>query len=129
MRDKSELYGKQQHEMIQKMIDILQLDSEASITLWHLDRDIKKQKKLMELIPEIRKWFASCNIRGVSDPHLVKRPWLSMIKQIIGKEYDIINVDFRIYTEKPTVRTKKYTFLRKEEIQEAKCPDVISRLR
>ena len=113
MRNKHELYALEQQEIIKKMIDILQLDTSSSITLWHLDNDTSKQRKLMALIPEIRKWFAFSRIEGASEPARMKRPWLSLIKKIVSKEYEITSRDARLYREEPTVRTKRYTFQNK----------------
>lgn len=113
MRNKHELYAPEQHEMIQRIIDVLQLDSDFSITLHDLDQDVRKQTRLMNLVPEIRKWFASSRVEGVSEPGRMKRPWLSLIKRIVEKEYDISKEDVRLYRLDPVVRTKKYTFKKK----------------
>ena len=110
MRNKHELYATQQHDMISNIVGVLELDEESSITLWHLDQDSVKQQRLMKLIPEIRKWFAFSGIEGVSEPHRVKRPWLSLIKRIVGREYVIAAVDYRLRSEDPVIRTKRYTF-------------------
>jgi hypothetical protein len=40
MRLKSELYGKEQNELVGEIIDILSLDKYNSITLHELDNDI-----------------------------------------------------------------------------------------
>lgn len=34
------------------------------------------------LIPTIRKYFSFNNIKAVGEPHRIKRPWLSIIKQL-----------------------------------------------
>ena len=57
MRKKTELYATQQDEMIEKIIDILDLDEENSITLYELDNDKAKTDKLLALIPELRLSF------------------------------------------------------------------------
>jgi len=54
MRLKSELYKKEQEEIVDKIITILDLENKTEYTLYELDKNEEIQKK-MELIPEIRK--------------------------------------------------------------------------
>ena len=68
MRLKSELYPKEQEEIANKIIDILDLDDKNSIILYDLDNDETKKKQLMDLIPSVRKFFAFNNIKSASDP-------------------------------------------------------------
>ena len=114
MRNKHELYARQQHELIEKMMAILQLNENMQITLHKLDHDQDKKERIMNLIPQIRTWFAFGHIPGAFDPDKVKRPWLSLIKRIVGREYEIISEDHRIYDFEPAIRTKKYTFSKKD---------------
>ena len=58
MRLKSELYKKEQEEIIEKIISILDLKNKNIYTLYELDKNEEIQNKIMELIPEIRKWFS-----------------------------------------------------------------------
>ena len=57
MRLKSDLYKKEQEEVIEKIISILDLKNKNTYTLYELDKNEEIQNKIMELIPEIRKWF------------------------------------------------------------------------
>ena len=50
MKLKSILYKKEQDELVDKIINILDLDN--------LDNDKIKQDKILELIPEIRKYYS-----------------------------------------------------------------------
>ena len=95
MRLKEELYKKEQDEILQKIINIINLDKENSITLYELDNDIKKQNKIMDLIPDIRKYFSLSFVKGIKNPELLKRPYLSIIKQILKNNYNIISCDYR----------------------------------
>lgn len=63
MRLKSELYKKEQEEMCDKIIEILDLPETNTITLYELDNDKEKQKKIIELIPDIRKYFSFIVLR------------------------------------------------------------------
>ena len=48
MRLKSELYKKEQEKMCDKIIEILDLSETNTITLYELDNDKEKQKKIVE---------------------------------------------------------------------------------
>ena len=50
MKLKSILYKKEQDELVDKIINILELDNENSIILYNLDNDKTKQDKILELI-------------------------------------------------------------------------------
>lgn len=113
MRKKTELYQKQQEELIEKIINILELDDEDSIVLYDLDNDTEKINKLMDLIPDLRMYFAFGKIIGISEPDQVKRPYLSLIKLITKSKYRLFKSDFRIKNESEIIRTKKYTFIKK----------------
>jgi hypothetical protein len=44
--------------------------------------DLEKQEKIINLIPKIRKYYSFNNIKAVGEPEKIKRPWLSIIKQL-----------------------------------------------
>ena len=73
MIHKSQLYHKEQNEIMDKIINILQLDEESSILLYNLDNDKIKQQKIMDLIPDIRKYFTYDCIPGARNPEQTKR--------------------------------------------------------
>jgi hypothetical protein len=58
MKLKSILYKKEQDELVDKIINILKLNNENSIILFSLDNDKTKQDKILELIPEIIKYYS-----------------------------------------------------------------------
>jgi hypothetical protein len=111
MIHKSKLYAKEQKEIIYNIIAILELDDKNSITLYELDNDKDKTQKIIDLIPSIRKYFTYNNIKAVYDPSKIRRPWLSIIKQLTKIKYDILIADYRIPKDsKKTIRTKRYYF-------------------
>ena len=57
MRLKSELYKKEQDELTNKVIQILDLDEKGTTTLHELDTNEDKQIELLKLIPDIRKYL------------------------------------------------------------------------
>ncbi len=87
MRFKSELYKKEQEEIVDKIVNILDLKNKPEYTLYELDKNEKIQKQIMELIPEIRKYYSFNRIKAVGEPHKIKRPWLSIIKHLIKMQY------------------------------------------
>jgi hypothetical protein len=112
MRLKSELYKKEQEEVIDKIITILDLENKNSYTLYELDNNEEIQKQIMELIPEIRKWYSFNGIKAVGEPNRIKRPWLSIIKQLTKSKYNLLIKELR-YTDKGIqIKTQHYTFLK-----------------
>ena len=85
MKLKSILYKKEQNDLVDKIINILELDNMNSIVLYNLDNDETKQYKILELIPEIRKYYSFSTIIGASEPTKAKRPYLSIIRQLTKK--------------------------------------------
>jgi hypothetical protein len=111
MRLKSELYKKEQEEIVNKIVNILDLENKTEYTLYELDKNEEIQKKIMALIPEIRKWFSFNSMKAVGEPNKIKRPWLSIIKHLIKPKYIIIT-SFS-YITKDKSQTQKYLFVKR----------------
>ena len=73
MRLKSELYKQEQEEIIDKIITILDLEHKNTYTLYELDNNNEIQNKIIEIVPEIRKWFSFNGIKAVGEPEKIKR--------------------------------------------------------
>ena len=112
MRLKSELYKKEQEEIVDKIIEILDLENNNIINLCDLDEDNDKQKQIMELIPELRKYYSFNGIKAVGEPTKIKRPWLSIIKHLIKEKYNLESKEYRFFDKKENkyLRTQKYIF-------------------
>lgn len=108
MRLKSELYKKEQEEIVDKIVKILDLENKTEYTLYELDKNEDIQKQIMELIPEIRKYYAFNNLKAVGEPNKRKRPWLSIIKNLLKSKYTINSIDFRMIDNDVEIRTHKY---------------------
>ena len=108
MRLKSELYKKEQEEIVNKIVKILDLENKTEYTLYELDKNEEIQKQIMELIPEIRKYYAFNNLKAVGEPNKRKRPWLSIIKNLLKSKYTINSIDFRMMDNDVEIRTHKY---------------------
>ena len=110
MKLKSELYKEEQSEILNKLVHILDLDDNSSVILYELDNDETKQQKILELLPDIRKFFSLSNVRGIKNPETLERPWLSIIRQMSKLKYKMISNDYRVTKDGKKIRTKKYTF-------------------
>ena len=112
MRLKSELYKKEQEEIVDKIITILDLENKTEYTLYELDKNEEIQKQIMTLIPEIRKYYSFNGIKAVGEPTKIKRPWLSIIKHLIKTKYNLESKEYRFFNEKENkyLRTQKYIF-------------------
>lgn len=111
MRLKSELYKKEQEEIVDKIVKILDLENKTQYTLYELDKNTDIQKQIMKLIPEIRKYYAFNNLKAVGEPNKRKRPWLSIIKNLLKSNYIIKSIDFRMMDNNIEIRTHKYIFI------------------
>lgn len=114
MRLKSELYEKEQTEIINNIINILELDEKNSTTLYHIDNNKEKQEKLINLIPIIRKYFNYTCIKGVRYPEKVQRPYMSIIRCLTKLKYNIKMCDCKITDNDKLIRTTKYIFFKKD---------------
>ena len=110
---KTSLYKIEQENIINNIINILDLDDENSITLYELDNNKHLQEQLLSLIPNIKKFFTISFNKGITNPDKTKRPYLSIIKQILKTKYNIYNSDFRINYSDLNIRTTKYIFIKK----------------
>jgi hypothetical protein len=112
MRKKVELYKKEQDDIIEKLIQLLELDDQMSTTLYELDNNKIKTDAIMKMIPTIRKFFSSSKITGISEPDKLGRPWLSLLRQLVKGRYNMFSCDYRFQIEgdENVIRTKKYIF-------------------
>jgi hypothetical protein len=110
MRLKSELYKKEQYDITEKIISILDLENKHTYTLYELDNNKEVQKQIMELIPEIRKWYAFNNMKAVGEPDKRKRPWLSIIKHLLKPKYTIENKEHQFKNNEKWIKSPMYIF-------------------
>jgi len=110
MRLKSELYKKEQDDITDKIISILDLENKNIYTLYELDQNEDIQNKIMKLIPDIRKWFAFNNMKAVGEPERIKRPWLSIIKHLTKSKYTIENKEHQFKNNEKWIKSPIYIF-------------------
>ena len=105
-------YKKEQEEIIQKIITILDATNKTFI-LYDIDNDEEKQEQIYSLIDDIKKYFSSYNIGGLKEPERYKRTWLSIVRQLLKKKYNVISGDLTITKNEEKIRTRIYTLIDK----------------
>ena len=110
MRLKSELYKKEQDDIIDNIISILDLENKNTYTLYELDQNEEIQTRIMKLIPDIRKWFAFNNMKAVGEPERIKRPWLSIIKYLTKYKYTMENKEQQFKINGKWIKSPIYIF-------------------
>lgn len=114
MKQKSKEYKEEQYKILNKIINILNInDNNNYLILYELDNNIELQNKILELVPDIKKYFSVYGVKALIYPEEVKRVYLCIIKYIIKLEYKIIISDCNIKNEtNDIIRTKKYYFIK-----------------
>jgi hypothetical protein len=101
-------YTNERNELLQKMFNILEISKEHNtISLNKLDSDSEKQQKILDLIPDIKKYFLCSRWSYFSNQHTdFKRSYLSLIKSVL-KAMDI-NLKSHIITRKLSEKIREY---------------------
>ena len=112
MRPKmSEKYAEEREEICSRILAILELDEKGAFLLSTLDADTEKQNKIMEMKDEIRKCFSCCNMSPFKPSATCKRPYLSVVKNILKKQgYTFIGNDYTTRSEH--IKTIRYYVFR-----------------
>ena len=86
-------YTKERQELLDKMFSILGINENNNKFLLHeLDNDEKKQQDILNLEPEIKKYFI-CGKWGCFTDPTIKRKYLSFIKNVFKTmNYEVISV-------------------------------------
>ena len=116
MTRKEELYAKEQREIAERIIAILELDERHSVWLGDLDTDQRRQNLILSQLQDIRRFFAFDNIQGASDPRGMKRPWLSIAKGVTSPFYDW----YRTEEQRDRKRTSRFFIIPKSRSTEVR---------
>ena len=122
MRLKSELYKTEREQLEASLESILSLREQNVFILHELDHNIELQNQIMRLVPEIRKYYNCNNIKAVSEPSRIKRPWLSIVKTILKPHYTISSTDYH-FTREEHIHSQKYTFSKKCCVPDSKISE------
>ena len=106
-------YKKEQEEIFEKLLKIIDTNGNKTFTLYEIDNDENKQKEIFDLVDDIKKYFSSYNIGGLKEPKRYKRTWLSIIRQLLKKKYQVISGDLTLTKNEKKIRTRIYTLIDK----------------
>ena len=108
---KSEKYTTEREDIINRALEILQLDEDKSFILYEIDKDIEKQNRIIELVIDIKRYFASSYWNGNT-----VRPYLTIIRNLFKNQgFLFINKSFLYNTgENGKVKTIRYYIIKKE---------------
>lgn len=94
-----------QDELIEQLRSIVSPNHEP-FTLLQLDMTPELQRRIMDLVPDLRANFHLHHETGIQKPEILKRPWLSILKSFLSKKYEILIEDYLDRESKK--RTKRY---------------------
>ena len=108
---KSEKYTNEREDIINRALEILRLDEDKSFILYEIDKDIEKQNRIIELVIDIKRYFASSYWNGNT-----VRPYLTIIRNLFKNQgFLFINKSFLYNTgENGKVKTIRYYIIKKE---------------
>lgn len=108
---KSDKYTTEREDIINRALEILQLDEDKSFILYEIDKDIEKQNRIIELVIDIKRYFASSYWNGNT-----VRPYLTIIRNLFKNQgFLFINKSFLYNTgENGKVKTIRYYIIKKE---------------
>lgn len=112
---KSKKYAVEQFLIQKQIISLLELES--GFYLYEMDRNLSKQEEIMDLVPEIWKYFAHMNVTGLLYPERCKRPWLSIVRGVLKNRYQLKYKACRYSTNSGSVFTMKYYIKRMDSLQ------------
>jgi hypothetical protein len=96
MPKKVELYNEERQNIINKLFEILEINNNNNFfSLQKLDEDIEKQKQILDLEPDIKKFF-KCSRWTCINKKNVQRKWLSIIKYL----FKDMNIKYSSLTNK-----------------------------
>jgi hypothetical protein len=111
MIHKYKLYKQEQENILDRLENILDFtEDRKEISLYHLDNDDNKQRRILDLLPDIRKYFALSKSNVVNYPDTYQRPYSSIIRILLRQRYHLRVKEIKIRTEETLIRSRKYIF-------------------
>lgn len=102
-QSKAVQYAAEQLRLKSQIVDVIGFDQNMSFTLLHLDTSTNRQNAVMQMLPELKKYFSLSKFTNIHTPNNAVRPWLSIIKNILKDDHEIFNkpiVVNRIHTSR-----------------------------
>ena len=111
MIHKYKLYQQEQQNILDKLENILDFTEDRKVvSLYDLDNDHDKQQRILDLLPDIRKYFALSKSNVVNYPDTYQRPYSSIIRILLRQRYEMRVKEIKIRTEERLIRSRKYIF-------------------
>lgn len=107
---KSILFVKERKEVCDKMLKILQLNDDNAFILCKLEDDEDKQKQIMDLADDIRKFYVGSDVASLRVGSTLKRKYLNIIRYLLKQNgYNLKSINYRYPVEKGLYKnTRKY---------------------
>jgi hypothetical protein len=104
-------FQKEQREIYVKLIDILNYNGDNTFTLVDVDYNAELQQKIMDLKPDVAKYFSVKSTRWMQ-PDCV-RPYMGIIRHVLGQfgKYLISSTGSGIMPDGSVKRTTKFTIM------------------
>lgn len=105
-------YKKEQENLLNKLLEILNYNNDYTFYLYDLDNKIELQKSIIGLTDDIKKYYPASSCIGVNGQNC-KRPYLSIIRFLLKfHNKELYVMDYTLNNEnKQTIRTKKYKII------------------
>lgn len=111
MIHKYKLYQKEQQNILDRLENILDFTEDRKVVSLHdLDNDDDKQRRILELLPEVRKYFALSKSNVVNYPDTYQRPYSSIIRILLRQRYEMRVKEVKIRKEETLIRSRVYIF-------------------
>lgn len=106
-----EKYKNEREDICNRLIEIVELDTNNSFLLSELDQNTEKQDAILAMKDEIKKYFASSEIVALKPNIEMKRPYLNIVRGILKKQgYEIFTKE--ISSKEAKTRTLRYIIFR-----------------
>lgn len=86
----SDKYATQRESICAQILTILDINEDNTFLLCELDADIDKQQQLLNLIDDIKTYFACSTISSFKPNFSCKRPYLNIIRGILRQQSYIV---------------------------------------
>lgn len=105
-------YKKEQEELLNKLLEILNYNNNYTFYLYDLDNKIELQESIIGLSDDIKKYYPSSICTGVNGKNC-KRPYSSIIRYILKfHNKELYSMDYTLDIEdKKNIRTIKYKII------------------
>lgn len=104
-------FAKEQKEILDKLLYILDYTKTKTFLLSELDTDEDKKSKIIALSNDIRNYYPSNKCIGVNGQHC-DRPYLSIIRYVLKfHEYHLFSTKYTFKVDKTYIYTQKYTIV------------------